>query len=246
METLLEATKLTKTFNPGKHSEVRAVRDLSLRVQKGEIILIMGPSGSGKTTLVTMLGALLKPTGGEVRLAGKALSSLTQAELTDFRRDHVGFIFQSFQLLESLTAMENVEIIFRLAGRNQHQSRQAATALLERLGLGKRLIAYPKELSGGEKQRVSVARALANDPAIIFADEPTANLDSKSGHEVMQLLCATACEQHRTVVIVSHDQRLKDVARRVLWMEDGRLTRSEPGGHERWCTMPHERRSPRG
>lgn len=239
METLLRAEKLTKTFDAGKPSEVRAVQGVDLSVARGDIVLIMGPSGSGKTTLLTLLGGLLRPTEGTVVADRETISAYSEKRLPRFRREHFGFIFQSFQLLEALTALENVEAIYRLCGKTASVARSLAVGSLSALGLGKRLRAYPKELSGGEKQRVAVARALANDPQILFADEPTANLDSKSGHEVMRLLCAIACEQHRAVIIVSHDERLKDVARRVLTMEDGTLVREGAGGHEQWCTMPH-------
>lgn len=241
-ETLIEASGLSKVFDPGKSSEVKAVLGVNLSVRRGEIVLVMGPSGSGKTTLVTLLGGLSHPTAGTVRVAGLEFSELTESTLPQFRRENVGFVFQSFHLLQSLTALQNVEIAYRLAGHRRPEARDKAKGILERLGLGKRFLSYPKQLSGGEKQRVSVARALAGDPKVIFADEPTANLDSKSGHDVMRLLCGIACEEHRTVVIVSHDQRLRDMAMRVIWMEDGKLTREEPGNHASWCTMPHEHR----
>lgn len=240
MEPLLTARKLSRTFESGKPSEVRAVQNVDLSVTHGEIVLIMGPSGSGKTTLVTMLGGLLKPTEGVVSVNGEVISRLPEKNLPLFRRRHFGFIFQSFQLLESLTALENVVILYRLTGKTARESRDRAMESLTNLGLGKRLHAYPRALSGGEKQRVAIARALANEPQILFADEPTANLDSKSGHEVMRLLCETACREKRAAVIVSHDERLKDVAMRVLWMEDGKLLHEERGGHDAWCRMPHE------
>lgn len=237
----LEAKNLTKVFDQGKHSEVRAVSGVDLVVGKGDIVLIMGPSGSGKTTLVTLLGGLARPTSGEVTVAGTTLNTLTEATLPRFRREHIGFVFQSFHLLESLTALENVEVMYRLTGNTGKESQKLARAMLDRLGLGARLASFPKQLSGGEKQRVSTARALANNPLVLFADEPTANLDSKTGYGVMKLLCAVACEQQRSVVIVSHDERLRDVAQRVIHMEDGKLVREERGGHEQWCTMLHHR-----
>ncbi|MBI3956903.1 MAG: ABC transporter ATP-binding protein [Candidatus Kerfeldbacteria bacterium] len=242
MENVIVATKLSKSFDAGKPSEVQAVQNVDLTVGAGEIVLIMGPSGSGKTTLVTMLGGLLKPTDGTVTVRGTIISTLPESTLPLFRRKHFGFIFQSFQLLESLSALENVEALYRLAGLSRHDSRDRAAVALKNLGLEKRLHAYPRALSGGEKQRVAIARAMANNPAVLFADEPTANLDSKSGHDVMRLLCETACREKRAVVIVSHDERLKDVAMRVLWMEDGGLFREAPGGHDQWCRMPHEHR----
>lgn len=236
---MIQAIGLEKVFDAGKPFEVRAVDGVNLTIHKGEVILIMGPSGSGKTTLITLLGGLAHPTQGSLAVAGQELAKLAGEKLTRFRRNNIGFVFQSFHLLQSLTALKNVEIIFRLAGVNRFDSNRRAQELLEKLGLKQRLRAYPRELSGGEKQRVSVARALANNPSIIFADEPTANLDSKTGHEVMRLLCGIACEEHRTVVIVSHDQRLRDMAMWIFWMEDGRITREGKGGHDNWCQMPH-------
>lgn len=241
-DIMIRAEKLSKVFDEGKPSEVRAVQGVDFVVRHGDIILIMGPSGSGKTTLITLLSGLAHPSSGIITVAGQNFSKMKDAELTLFRRKNVGFVFQSFHLLQAMTAQRNVEILYRLSGTASHEAQEKARVLLSRLGLEKRLLSYPQELSGGEKQRVSIARALANSPSIIFADEPTANLDSKSGHEVMQLLCGIACEEHRTVVIVSHDQRLRDMAMRVLWMEDGRLVREETGGHGNWCTMNHSHR----
>lgn len=232
---ILTATALSKTFLPGKEAEVRAVRGVDLAVSQGDILLIMGPSGSGKTTLVTLLGGLARPSEGSVRIAETELTALSERELTRFRRTHIGFVFQSFHLLSSLTALENVVVAYRMSGIPPRESERRAREILGRLGIASRLHALPKQLSGGEKQRVSIARALANEPEVLFADEPTANLDSKTGKDVMHLLCETSCEQGRTVIIVSHDERLRDVAKHLLHMEDGKLTKEERGGHDRWC-----------
>lgn len=234
-EAILTATKVRKVFLAGTPSEVRAVDGVSLTVNRGEVVLIMGPSGSGKTTLVTLLGGLARPTDGTVVLSGTDITKLSEDARTEFRRTHIGFVFQTFHLLASLTARENVEVVYRLRQHSPADSRNKADALLKRLGLSKRLHAFPAQLSGGEKQRVSIARALANEPELIFADEPTANLDSKTGHEVMRLLCEIACLENRSVVVVSHDERLRDVAGRILHIEDGCLSREESGGHELWC-----------
>ncbi|HEX9075356.1 MAG TPA: ABC transporter ATP-binding protein [Anaerolineae bacterium] len=218
--TTLQVTHVTKRYGAGA-TQVAAVRDVSLAVAPGEIVLIMGPSGSGKTTLLSMLGALLKPTAGTIQLNGTLISALAENRLPDIRLRQFGFIFQDFNLLTALTALENVAIVAELAGARNGAARKKAAILLAGLGLGERLNFLPEKLSGGEKQRVAIARALVNDPALILADEPTANLDSKIGHEIMRLLRRIAKEQGRSVVIVSHDQRIKDIADRVLWLEDG-------------------------
>ena len=219
---ILEARGLVQIFGAGD-SEVRAVDGVDLEVRRGEIVLIMGPSGSGKTTLLTMLGGLLKPTSGTVRINGHEITSMKESKLPDVRRRLVGFIFQSFNLLESLNVAENVEVVLNLAGRGGREARGKAGGVLREMGLDARLRYRPTVLSGGEKQRVSIARALVNDPQLILADEPTANLDSKHGHDIVTLLRDIAKKQSRTVVIVSHDHRIREVADRVLWLEDGRF-----------------------
>lgn len=219
---LLQVTHVTRRYGTGT-TQVEAVRDVSLIVESGEIVLIMGPSGSGKTTLLQMMGALLKPTEGTIRLNGEVLSALAENRLPAIRLHRIGFIFQSFNLLSALTVLDNVALVAELAGAKRSEARKRATALLTTLELGNRLKFLPEQLSGGEKQRVSIARALVNDPTMILADEPTANLDSKIGHEIMRLLQGIAKEQHRSVVIVSHDQRIQDIADRVLWLEDGQF-----------------------
>ena len=218
----LDVDHVTKRYGDGE-TAVTAVRDVSLAVEPGEVVLIMGPSGSGKTTLLSMMGALLRPTSGAIRLDGTALSELSEGRLPAIRLRQFGFIFQDFNLLSALTIRENVALVAELAGMKRPLARQKATAILTDLGLGARLDFLPEKLSGGEKQRVAIARALINDPALILADEPTANLDSKIGHEIMRLLRQIAKEQGRSVVIVSHDQRIRDIADRVLWLEDGQF-----------------------
>lgn len=220
MTSILRVSHVSKRFGSGT-TEVVAVRDVSLDVAAGEVVLIMGPSGSGKTTLLSMLGALLRPTEGKIELDGIDLTALNEHQLPAIRRRRFGFIFQDFNLLSALSALENVALVAELAGMKQDEARARATVALTNLGLSSRLDFLPEKLSGGEKQRVAIARALANDPALILADEPTANLDSKIGHEIMRLLRRIAREQGRSIVIVSHDQRIKDIADRVLWLEDG-------------------------
>jgi putative ABC transport system ATP-binding protein len=219
---ILKVDHVTKRFGAGP-TEVVAVRDVSLAVAPGEVDLIMGPSGSGKTTLLLMLGALLRPTEGSIEVNGTAISQLLEHRLPDIRLRQFGFVFQDFNLLSALTTLENVALVAQLAGVKSAVARERAAAVLTQLGLGKRLRFLPDKLSGGEKQRVAIARALVNDPPLILADEPTANLDSKIGHEIMRLLRRIAKEQQRSVVIVSHDQRIRDIADRVLWLEDGQF-----------------------
>ena len=236
----LWVSHVTKRFGSGP-TEVTAVRDVSLEVGPGEIILIMGPSGSGKTTLLLMLGALLKPTEGSIHLNGEVLSDLQENRLPDVRLRHFGFIFQDFNLLSALTVLENVALVAELTGTKGKEARNKAAALLTDLGLGARLNFLPEKLSGGEKQRVAIARALINDPAVILADEPTANLDSKIGREIMRHLYRVAREQSRSVVIVSHDLRLQEIADRILWLEDGQFKEMVTMARDPVCGMAVER-----
>ncbi len=221
-DVVLEVEALTRVFGTGR-TRVSAVDGVSFQVRAGEVLLIMGPSGSGKTTLLTMLGALLQPTSGHVRLHGRDITALAGAQLAAVRRHQVGFVFQTFNLLEALSPLENVELALNLAGVYGREAEARAAALLAEAGLGERLHFRTRDLSGGEKQRVSIARALANSAGLILADEPTANLDSHHGRDVMLLLRHMAREEGRTVIIVSHDHRLREIADRVLWLEDGRL-----------------------
>lgn len=219
---ILKVTGLTRVFGQGE-AAVRAVDGVDLTTRAGELVLVMGPSGSGKTTLLTMAGGLLRPTSGSIEIDGVEITGLSPGRLTALRRASVGFIFQSFNLWESLSVRENVELALNIAGLNGGAARRRAIALLESMGLGHRLNFRSRDLSGGEKQRVSIARALANQPRLLLADEPTANLDSRHGHEIMQLLRRIADEGDRAVLVVSHDERIRAVADRVLWLEDGRL-----------------------
>jgi putative ABC transport system ATP-binding protein len=234
---VLTVESVTKVFGTAR-TQVRAVDGVSFAVGSGEIVLIMGPSGSGKTTLLTILGGLLRPTSGRVVIDGLDLTAMRPAELPRVRREHVGFVFQSFNLLDSLSAQENVEVALNVAGVGGAAARSRARDLLITAGLEGRLDFRARDLSGGEKQRVSIARALANRPQLLLADEPTANLDSRNGHEVMQLLHDLAKREGHTVVVVSHDTRLQDIADRVLWLEDGRLRDHASGAaQERGLTV---------
>ncbi len=237
----LHVTHLTKRFGSGD-TEVVAVRDVSLDLAPGEVVLIMGPSGSGKSTLLLMLGSLLKPSEGTIQLGDLELSALSESRLPDIRLRNFGFIFQDFNLLSALNVQDNVSLAAELTGVSRKQARNKAAALLTELGLGQRLHFSPEKLSGGEKQRVAIARALVNDPALILADEPTANLDAKAGHETMRLLRRIAGEEGgRSVVIVSHDQRIKDIADRVLWLEDGQFKNMQEMATDPVCGMAVER-----
>jgi len=242
-DVALEVHGLTKVFGTGS-SEVRAVDAVDLAVRRGEILLIMGPSGSGKTTLLTMIGGLLRPTSGTVRISDSDITAMDESELPRVRRHLVGFVFQAFNLLESLNASENVEVALNLAGKSGSAARREADQLLTALGLGERLRFNVRDLSGGEKQRVSLARALANNPQVILADEPTANLDSKHGHDVVLLLRDVAKKQNRTVIIVSHDDRIREFVDRVLWLEDGRFKDIGKLARDPVCGMAIEETSP--
>lgn len=227
MQAVLELKNVTKIYGSGR-TAVKAVDQVDLRVGAGEIVLIMGPSGSGKTTLLSMAGLLLHPTHGEIYITGERINGMSQRKLAELRLRKLGFVFQAYNLLGALTARENVEVVMNLSGDKGKNARQRATNLIQMLGLEHRLHHLPADLSGGEKQRVAIARALANDPPLVLADEPTGNLDSKTGQEVMELLCCgLGRDQGRAIVIVTHDQRLRAIADRVLWLEDGRLSEGE-------------------
>ncbi|MBL8930833.1 MAG: ATP-binding cassette domain-containing protein [Kineosporiaceae bacterium] len=201
---------------------------MSLRVQPGEVVLVVGPSGGGKTTALLSMGLLLTPSSGTVNHSGVETRAMTERQRSRQRLLGIGFVFQQFNLLEALTALENVTLPLRYAGVRTAPATARATRLLDDLGLAHRATSRPRELSGGEKQRVAVARALALAPRLILADEPTANLDSASGHQVAEHLVRAARHQRSGVVVVTHDTRLADAADRVLLLEDGRLRESSP------------------
>ena len=219
---ILETQSVSKIYGEGTNRVV-ALDQASLTLYPGQILLIMGPSGSGKTTLLSVMGCILRPSSGRVIVDGKVASDLGEDALPDIRRHYFGFVFQAFNLFGSLTALENVEMVLRMKGVEKETIAPISMALLQHVGLSHRAHAYPRDMSGGEKQRTAVARALAGDPAIVLADEPTANLDSKTGHEVLALLRKLAEETNKAVAIVSHDMKAKEVADRVIIMEDGRL-----------------------
>jgi len=233
---IIRTHALTKTFGSGR-SAVHAVDDVSLEIDQGEIALVMGPSGSGKTTLLSMLGTLLRPTSGHIFLESTELTALPESRLPDLRARRIGFIFQAFNLLDALTVEENILLPARLAPGGIAAARERGRTLVGRLGLSNRARAYPGTLSGGEKQRVAIARALINQPPVILADEPTGNLDSKSGQEVLMILHDVARDEGCSVVLVTHDPRVEEVADRILWLADGKLRDRKEEVHD-WARDP--------
>jgi putative ABC transport system ATP-binding protein len=223
-QTVLKTTNLSKTYYSVSHVDVTAVVDACLEIKQGEVVLIMGPNGSGKTTLLSMLGCLTKPSSGTVNILGHEITLLNQRELISFRLKYIGFVFQSFRLLDSLKSVDNVELVLNLSGIRRPESAERARALLEELNISHRADFFPNALSGGEKQLIAIARALINDPAIILADEPTGNLDSTAGKAAIELLTETVRCRNKTLIIVTHDQRIEHFAHRVLRMEDGHFT----------------------
>ena len=220
--TVLRLDRVSKTYGEGE-SIVEAVRDVSLELEAGKCIFLMGPSGSGKTTLLMLMGCLLRPTAGSVHIFDEEVSSLSEARLPHVRRNLIGFIFQGFNLFPALTALENVETTLNLKGLRGGEARAEAHQLLARVGLESRTHHLPEDLSGGEKQRVAVARALAGNPPIILADEPTGMLDSKTGRLITEILRDLAHAEGRLVFMVSHDPRVTALADEILHIEDGYL-----------------------
>nr|WP_317618959.1 MULTISPECIES: ABC transporter ATP-binding protein [unclassified Laspinema] len=218
----IKARGVKMVFESGSE-EFHALKGVDLEVRPGDIQLLMGPSGSGKTTLLSILAGMLTPTAGTVKLLGEEITWMSRAELSRFRRDNIGFIFQGFNLFPALTAAENVEVALNLKGIRGRHAHLEAQHLLEQVGLGEKVHQLPRDLSGGQKQRVAIARALAGHPQLIMADEPTAALDSHSGHAVIELLRRLAKEGGSTVLMVTHDPRILDVADRILYLEDGEL-----------------------
>ncbi|WP_334145339.1 ABC transporter ATP-binding protein [Hyphomicrobium sp.] len=225
-QPVLEAVNVVKELGKGA-GKVLALKGVNLSLVRGELTLLMGPSGSGKTTLLSILGCILTPTSGTVRVEGEETAGKSAEELAELRRRHIGFIFQSYNLFPTLSALENVRIALDVIGRKGYQAAQRAEECLRDVGLGSRLRNFPSNLSGGEQQRVAVARAIAASPSVVLADEPTAALDSENGHAVMALLARIAKEQNRSVLAVTHDPRTLGYADRVVRIEDGLIVGEE-------------------
>jgi putative ABC transport system ATP-binding protein len=216
---------VTKIFGEGV-SQTPALNGVDLDVWPGELTLMMGPSGSGKTTLLSIMGCILRPTEGVVRVAGRDVTELHEDKLPAVRLKNIGFVFQSFNLFPTLTAGENVELSLELKGMGKRATKDEARRLLELVGVSEKYDEFPRNLSGGQKQRVAVARAVAGEPQVILADEPTAALDSHSGRNVMEVLRKLAHQEHRAVVVVTHDNRVLEFGDRKVRMEDGLIAQS--------------------
>jgi putative ABC transport system ATP-binding protein len=222
---VVSANEVTRRYGEGEAS-VDALRGVSLQVKPGELVAVMGPSGSGKSTLMHLLAALDQPSSGTVTIAGQDVGSLSDTEVTKLRREHIGFVFQFFNLLPMLDAEENIRLPLTIAG--EHADPEFFENLLKRVGLTDRRSHRPSELSGGQQQRVAIARALVSQPSVVFADEPTGNLDSKTGGEILELLRASAEELNQTMVMVTHDANAATIADRVLFLADGVIVEELP------------------
>ncbi len=228
--TVLTTDRLSKTYSSGK-LRVEALCDVSLRLPRGAFVSVTGSSGSGKSTLLNLLGGLDKPTSGTIEVDGRKISDMSRDELALYRRFSVGMIFQSFNLIPSKTARENVELPLIFSGVPKKERRRRATALLERVGLSERLFHAPPELSGGEQQRVAIARALVNNPRLLLADEPTGNLDSQTGEEIIRLMAMLNREQQLTLVVVTHEVSLvREFSHALIQLKDGRVLTTEATG----------------
>ncbi len=221
-EILIEAKGLSKMYKMGPN-EIYALRDVSVSVFKGEYLSVMGPSGSGKSTFFNMIGALDTPTSGDVTIGGVDLTGLTSRQRAYFRNAHIGYIFQAYNLIWALTAVYNVMLPLIFSGKSDSEAFARAKEVLEEVGLGNRIQHRPGELSGGQQQRVAIARALANNPSIMLADEPTANLDLHTGEEIIGLLRALCDDHGVTVITATHDHKMLDKSDRILWIKDGKV-----------------------
>ena len=228
-EPILEAANVTKDLGSGA-AKVAALKGVSLALSGGELTLLTGPSGSGKTTLLSILGCMLSPTEGTVHICQQSTAGADPEELARLRREHVGFVFQSFHLFPTLSATDNVRLALDVRGEPRRAAKVRSREALAKVGLAHKIKAYPRELSGGEQQRVAIARAIVGNPSIILADEPTAALDGANGQAVMKLLAEIARERGHAVLIVTHDPRLLPFADRVVHIEDGRIIAEERGG----------------
>ena len=227
-EPLIEAVNVAKDLGSGA-AKVAALKGVSLALTGGELTLLMGPSGSGKTTLLSILGCMLTPNEGSVRVRGNPTDGAGPEELALLRREHVGFVFQSFHLFPTLSAVDNVRLALDVRGESSKAAKLRSREALRKVGLSDKARALPRELSGGEQQRVAIARAIVGNPSVILADEPTAALDGENGRAIMKILAEIAREQGHAVLIVTHDPRLLPFADRIVHIEDGRITGEEMG-----------------
>jgi putative ABC transport system ATP-binding protein len=228
-ECVLEAVNVGKVLGSGA-AQVHALKDVSLSLRGGELTLLMGPSGSGKTTLLSVLGCMLTPSHGTVRVSGISTEGAGPEDLAKLRRDHVGFVFQSYHLFPTLTAADNVRLALDVRGEHGAGAKVKSSDALAKVGLSHKVSAYPRELSGGEQQRVAIARAIVANPSAILADEPTAALDGENGQAIMTILAGAARDRARGVLVVTHDPRLVPFADRIIHIEDGNIVGEEPGG----------------
>lgn len=226
MDNIIEVKGLRKVYRMGQETII-ALDDVNLEIQKGEICCLFGTSGSGKSTLLNMLAGLEKPTRGTVRIKNKRIDLLNESQLAIFRQKYIGFVFQSYNLIPSLTALENVSLPLIFQGMSKLERDRKAKKILKEVGLSKRLHHKPKEMSGGQQQRVSIARAFVNQPAILFADEPTGNLDTHTTTEVMDMITGIAKELNQTLIIVSHDPEIADYATKIITLIDGNIQKVE-------------------
>jgi putative ABC transport system ATP-binding protein len=225
-EPVIEAVDIVKFLGQGP-GRVEALRGISLSLAGGELTLLMGPSGSGKTTLLSILGCMLSPTTGTVRILGRSTAGALPEQLAEFRREHVGFVFQAYHLFPTLTAVENVRLALDVCGNRSSLAAVKARTALETVGLAAKKNAFPRELSSGEQQRVAIARAIVGKASAVLADEPTAALDSENGHAIMAILSGIAKDPSRAVLVVTHDPRILPFADRIVRIEDGRLVGEE-------------------
>ncbi len=218
----VEATAVTKTYGSGNVA-YQALRGVDFSVEQGEFVMLSGPSGSGKTTLLSILGCVLHATSGQVKLFGKDVSNVPESQLPDLRLEHIGFVFQGHNLIASLNAQDNVALMLELRGQPRKTAVAEAQKLLDSVGLGDKLASKPGDLSGGQRQRVAIARALAGSPPLILADEPTASLDAQAGQTVTQMLKTLTKQSGKTVIVVTHDNRIYHFADRIVNIEDGHI-----------------------
>jgi putative ABC transport system ATP-binding protein len=227
-EALVDAVDVVKRLGRGA-GEVQALKGVNLSLRGGELVLLMGPSGSGKTTLLSIMGCLMTPTRGTVRVRGRSTAGANPEDLAKLRRDHIGFVFQSYHLFPTLTAEDNVRLALDVRGQRFRRAKAAARESLAMVGLSHKTKAFPIELSGGEQQRVAIARAMVGNASAILADEPTGALDTENGQAIMTLLAQIAEDQSRGVLVVTHDPRILPFADRIVHIEDGRIVNEEPG-----------------